>query len=109
MPRFLSTSRDSVCFLVDLCHDPVNGMPGPRRRLAREAGISDLRATTRETFPAIIIVVMKAIEECVLVAAAEARLSHVPRRVLPFPAQGHQREYVAQLTMVLRGIFKESG
>jgi hypothetical protein len=106
MSRFLTAFRDSGCYLVDLCHEPVNGMPRTRRRIARQAGIPFLGATMREAAPEIIIVVMKAIEGYVARAAAEAALNHVPRHVIPFPAQGHQRQYVDRLTMILRDFFR---
>lgn len=104
--QFLEAFRDKGFYLVDLCRDRVNGLSKRERRAARECGIASLVATIHELKPRVIIVVMKAIERYVAQAAEDARLTGCPRYVLPFPAQGHQREYVAQLTELLRRLEK---
>lgn len=109
MPQFLNAFRDLGCYLVDLCREPVNGLPRIQRLNARQAGIATLTSTIRRLAPTTIVIVMKAIEPWVSAAIAEAEMDDASRRVLPFPAQGHQREYVAQLTVVLEDIFRESG
>jgi len=104
--QFLEAFRDKGFYLADLCRDPVNRLSKPERRAARECGISSLAATIRELQPRMIVTVMKAIERYVVQAAEDAGLTGRPRYVLPFPAQGHQREYVAQLTELLRRLEK---
>lgn len=69
--------------------------------LARKAGIPQLVEAMRGLRPALIVVVMKAIEKDVAQAVREAGLGDVETRVLCFPARGHERKYVAGLTELI--------
>lgn len=89
--------RHQGFYLVDLCSQPVNGLVRRERTAARADGVMTLSKTIRETGPAAIVVVMKAIEPHVRLAASQADCGATPIFVLPFPAMGHEPEYVAQL------------
>jgi hypothetical protein len=93
---FLERFQSLGCFLLDLCSEPVNGLPPSERRDARERGVKALGEKLKDIQPFAIIVVMKAIAESVAQALLQVNLE-VPRYVLPFPAQGHEREYVSGL------------
>jgi hypothetical protein len=99
---FLDFFRDSGCYLIDACKEPVNNLPGPERAAARTAGEDGLASAIAELQPKAIIVVMKAIKQLVTRAVSRANLELPLIRVLPFPAQNHEREYVSELVLVLR-------
>jgi len=63
--------------------------------------VSALATTLSELSPLVIVVVMKAIAGCVAQAAALAAADTAPRYLLPFPTQGHQREYVCRLRKIV--------
>ena len=88
---------------MDLCREPVNRLPAEKRKIARMKGEKTFQQCLRDVRPLAIIVVMKGIVEHVDRAVKAAGLGAVPRHVVPFPAQGHIREYVT----LLRGIFQE--
>lgn len=73
----------------------------PRPRPGAGAGIPQLVEAMRGLRPALIVVVMKAIEKDVAQAVREAGLGDVETRVLCFPARGHERKYVAGLTELI--------
>lgn len=97
MPAFLERFYSPGCFLVDLCPVPVNHLSGPERRRLRRTGEPALARILSDTRPSAIIVVMIGIAASVDRAATAAGAERVPRYVLPFPAQGHEREYVRRL------------
>jgi hypothetical protein len=88
---------------MDLCCEPVNHISPEERKIARIKGEHRLEQYLRDVQPLVIIVVMKGIAEDVEHALKAAGLEAVPRYVLPFPAQGHEREYVTGL----RSIFQQ--
>jgi hypothetical protein len=96
MEQFLREFQGAGFFLRDLCVEPVNQLPRLERRAARRASESVLASRLRNDGPAAIVVVMKAIVPNVRRAIGAAGLDS-PVYVLPFPAQGHQREYVSAL------------
>jgi hypothetical protein len=100
---FLTDFGDRGFYLVDLCPNPVNHLTRPERRSAHRAAIPVLAASLRELRPARLIVVVKAIEDAVLLARDRAGLTALPVTALPFPAQGNQGNYVQQLISVLKG------
>ncbi|MCM2311248.1 MAG: hypothetical protein NDI84_07575 [Steroidobacteraceae bacterium] len=101
MERFLEEFQAAGCFLVDLCPQSVNQLPHVERGEARLEGERALATTLAELRPLTIVVVMRGIADNVEQAILQAELSEVPVFVLPFPAMGHQRAYVAGLRQVL--------
>lgn len=102
--QFLAAFCERGFYLVDLCQTPVNRLSKRARRAEHRAGVEELAAMLQELRPDRIVVVMKAIEPAVMKAVACAGLLGIPMDVLPFPAQGHQHEYVTGLTALLRRI-----
>jgi hypothetical protein len=105
--EFLRHFQSRGCFLMDLCREPVNHLPAEKRKIARMKGEQTLQQYLRDVRPLAIIVVMKGIVEHVERALKAAGLGVVPRHVVPFPAQGHEREYVAGLRSIFLEIEKE--
>jgi hypothetical protein len=105
---FLACFRDLNCYLVDLCPCPVNNLPRRQRTAARKAGKDHLVSTIAELQPDAAVVVMKGIKKLAMRAISQATQQSIPIRVLSFPAQGHEREYVTELTRVVQE-FKDQG
>lgn len=87
-------------YLRDLCLDPVNQLPRLAREQARRDGEVMLGARIRNDRPDAIVVVMKAIVPSVRRVLRSEGLE-IPLHVLPFPAFGHQRQFVEQLASLL--------
>lgn len=100
--QFLGAFQQSGCYLLDLCDTPVDALDRQQRRAARKQAIRSLSDPLSGMRPSLIVVVMKAIEREAAAAVRQAGLGDVTMRVLPFPAHGHQREYVEQLTELVR-------
>lgn len=102
---FLHFFQGKGCYLEDLCAETVNGLPRAERRRAREGGIAPLVYRLAASQPEVVIVVMKAIQRHVEQAVNHASKlpGWAPRclEALPFPAHGHQREYVDELKSLL--------
>lgn len=107
LSTFLKRFQSLGCFLLDLCSEPVNGLPPSERRNARKHGVQTLGEKLQHIQPLVIIVVMKGIEESVTQALRLANLETVPRYVLPFPAQGHEREYVSTLQDLMNTFWRD--
>jgi hypothetical protein len=88
LSTFLKRFESLGCFLLDLCSEPVNGLPPSERRNARKHGVQTLGEKLQGIEPFAIIVVMKGIGESVTQALRGAGLERVPRYVLPFPSTG---------------------
>jgi len=98
---FLETLRDLGCFLDDLCHSPVNNLPGPERRAARNRALPELAKRLREIHPGVIVCVMNAIVPVVRHAVERAGMHETPFHAVPFPAQSHEPQYVNQLAEIV--------
>ena len=98
---FLDTFRDLSCFLDDLCHFPVNNLPGPERRAARNRALPELAKRLREIHPGVIVCVMNAIVPVVRHAVERAGMHETPFHAVPFPAQSHEPQYVNQLAEIV--------
>ncbi len=59
--NFLFTFKAMGCYLIDLCEQPVNRMPEPKREQIRKVGIRPLGQALRYLQPQAVIVVMKKI------------------------------------------------
>lgn len=98
---FLATFRGLGCFLDDLCHSPVNDLPNPERRAARKSSVPGLALRLQKIRPEVVVSVMIAIEPAVRSALSVARMHATAFHSVPFPAQGHQQEYVEGLAQIL--------
>lgn len=94
--QFLEEFRDWGFYLIDLCEAPINHLKGRERCAARRAGERDLAGSLEQTDAEAVVVVMKGILPSVHRAIRSNGLE-VPVHSLPFPAHGHQRQYVEQL------------
>jgi hypothetical protein len=99
--RFLEVFRNSECFLADLSTTPANHLRDAERLAARTKGEAALAALIKERRPNAIVAVMKPLRPHVDRAVASARVPIKDIFCLPFPAQGHQQEYVKGLKRVL--------
>jgi hypothetical protein len=105
MEAFLAYFKTLGCFLVDLCPEPLNQRPQRERKRAHKLGVAALAGTLSELQPLAIVVVMKAISTSVTQAVGAAK--SVRRYDLPFPAQGHQRAYVARLRDIVSDLRRD--
>jgi hypothetical protein len=105
---FLQAFQSLGCYLDDLCLIPINKLTRAERKWHRSKSIPSLAARIRTDSPDAIVVVMQGIRRCVQQAAGRAGLDPGPVYSVPFPAMGHQQQYVAQLEDVLRR-FQEAG
>ena len=102
---FLQFFKLKGCYLDDLYPTPINDIKlKDVRKQRRKEGVAPLAVRMKTYEPHAIISVMRgkeSIEPDVLEARNLADLSSVQFYSLPFPAQGHQRCYVAELTNIL--------
>jgi hypothetical protein len=102
--RFLEVFKNSGCFLTDLCATPITQLPNAARLTERTKGEAALAALIKERPPNAIVIVMKSLRLHVdrAIAAAGVPIGKENVFYLPFPVQGHQQEYVAELKRILR-------
>ncbi len=100
---FLKRFQSLGCFLTDLCPLPANSLPTKERTDARRKGERALANTIKSAQPDAIVIVMRGIAESAAQAIDKAGANAIPCYVLPFPAQGHERQYVSEL----RGIVSD--
>ena len=105
---FLEHFTASKCYLVDLCVEPVNAIVPTERRANCRSGEARLATELHALQPEVVIVVMKGIAPHVRRAIANAGLEQLAVYVLPFPAMGHQPQYVQGLRTIL-GELRASG
>jgi hypothetical protein len=99
---FLYYFKMCGCYLDDLCHAPVNQLPNQERNARRTAGVHGLADRIRRYQPLAIITIMRAVLPYLEQALEMANLSVLPYYALPFPGQGHQMQYIEQLTGILQ-------
>ena len=99
--RFLRSFADAGCFLEDLSHSPVDGLPPHERERALEECVKSFAQRLRSISPKFVVVFLKKIAPLVERAAALAGFPHEQIHVLPFPGNGHQNKYVSALTALL--------
>lgn len=100
-PEFLRFFKTAGCYLDDLSHVPVDGMPSKERERVLTASVPALARRIRRYDPEVVIVVLKKIEGHVREALRRARID-APTYVLPFPGQGHQAVYRRRLSRILK-------
>jgi len=101
---FLSFFMAVGCYLDDLSYAPVDDLPRPERRKAVDGCVAALAGRMKEHQPEYVIAVLKSIEAPVRRAAHIANLQ-VPVHAVPFPGQGNQRRFVAELSEILKPIY----
>jgi hypothetical protein len=99
---FLDTFQRLGCYLEDLSLRPIDKLPKPEKRRAREAAVPGLARRLRGLAPRLVVVVVKGIRPQVDDALDRAGLGAVPCEALPFPGQWHRADYVAELTELVR-------
>lgn len=79
---FLAVFRDSGCYLVDLCPEPVDHLDAKSRRAACQAGEASLARTIARLRPPSIATIVRSIEGNVLSAKTHAKwngtIIHLP-------------------------------
>lgn len=100
---FLESFRKLDCYLVDLCGNPVDNMPGKQRRFACAQGEVRLAAIIRRFNPEVIVTVVRSIAANVERAQARTRWpgTHIE---LPYPGRWktHRVAFEQALGPVLR-------
>ena len=99
---FLDAFQQLGCYLEDLSLRPIDKLPKPEKRRAREATVPGLARRLRGLTPRLVVVVVKGIRPQVDDALDRAGLAAVPCEALPFPGQWHRADYVAELTELVR-------
>lgn len=99
---FLPAFQQMGCYLEDLSLKPIDKLPAPEKRRARKAAVPGLARRLKGKDPRLVVIVVKGIAPQVEQAIDEAGLADVPTEALPFPGQWHRREYVDQLTGLVR-------
>ena len=101
---FLKFFKDSGCYLVDLCHEPVDDLPyKSRERRSRRRAVSDFGQYIKNAQPRAIITIGKDIWNHVQNAIKSAGLGlERPTWWFYFPAQSHQVKYVEELYVALK-------
>lgn len=100
--EFLTDFMDKGFYLDDLCREPVNNVLPNERRKARIAGVLPLSVRIETYNPDLVVCVMRSIARDVEEAALIACIERENIVILPFPAQGHHREFVEGLVKVIR-------
>lgn len=70
--NFLEVFRDSGCYLIDLCAEPVDQIDSKSRKAAHVCGQAPLRRSIAELGPSMIVPLLVSIAEIVSRAASEA-------------------------------------
>jgi len=108
---FLDFFKSKCCYLEDICSESVNGMPlhSPGRESARQLGVAPLSLKVAEMRPAVIVVLMKAIETSVNTAVRDSGFKPRYQFATPFPSHGEKNRLncVKQNTTILRLLLKE--
>lgn len=100
-PDFLTTFMQLGCYLEDLCPHPLNRLAKADRRRRRKLYINNLSSRIIAHAPRKILIVVRAIVPAVEQAAALAGFDSRHIYSLPFPAQGHQAQYIGGLAAIL--------
>lgn len=93
-------------WLYDICEEPINGLPDSERKLRIKNNISRLIETINILNPKLIIVIKKGfVRDIAIPKIINLGFSENTNLFnLPFPACGQQRNYVTQLTSILKCI-----
>jgi hypothetical protein len=86
---FLETFRDTSCYLIDLCSEPVDRLDAKSRRAACVEGESPLAKAVTRLHPVVIATVVRSIESNVIRAAARANWNGLMVQ-LPYPGRWSQ-------------------
>lgn len=108
LPEFLSFFKAKGCYLDDLSYDPVDSLRKPVRRRTVNGCVGAFAKRLQQFEPQHVIAFLKSIEAPVRKAVEVANLS-MPVHAVPFPGQGNQRRFVAELSDVLKAIHAPDG
>jgi hypothetical protein len=89
------------CYLDDISHDAIDDLPVLERKQAINGCIDSFAQRLRDYKPDAIIVFLKRIASPVTIAASLANIPREKLMFLPFPGNGHQNRYVAELVAFL--------
>ena len=87
--------------MEDLSHSPVNHLPRQKRTQALDLCVDDFAGRLQDLSPELVIVLLKKIAPLVGRAVVKAGIPLSMIRILPFPGNGHQNQYVASLATIL--------
>ena len=101
--NFLAVFQQRGCYLVDLCHEPVDRLDMDQRRTLRKAGERDLARQLKCLRPVMIAAVLRSIVNNVENAAS---LAAWQGRILQFPYPGrwsrHREAFIQALAPIVR-------
>ncbi len=98
---FLEAFRDSGCWLDDISLEPVNHLSRSERKALLWDQTPGFRERLAAACPDYLVVSLKSIVP--FVEEALSQVSRPPKvHYLPFPGNGHQREYMDQLAEILQ-------
>ncbi|MGC2064118.1 MAG: hypothetical protein WA610_14175 [Thermodesulfovibrionales bacterium] len=101
---FLDEFKAKGFYLDDLCPIPVNHMNNAERVVIYEESAANFAERLKEIRPEAVITVKRTIEAHISRALIIAGLSNIPNYSLPFPAMGHQMQYVQELSEVIHDL-----
>jgi hypothetical protein len=99
--EFLAFFKEHGCYLEDLSVAPVNTMSRAERIARLKESVPRLSPRIRELNPEVVVAVLRRIEPFVR-EAIELAGGNPAFRVLPFPGQGHQKNYVTGLSEIVK-------
>ena len=102
---FLSFFEAEGCYLDDLSYVPVDNLPRAERRRAIDACVDEFTKRLVEFRPQHVVAVLKSIGLPVRKAVQFANLT-APVYAVPFPGQGNQPRFIAELTEILKLIYE---
>jgi len=90
---FLHSFKDAGLYLDDLVLTPINGCRKSDRQRLRLQAVPGLKSRIRKYRPALVVAIMKGIAPFVREAAEGIAWVEV----VPFPGNGHQREFLIEM------------
>ena len=102
--EFLDFFKAKGCYLDDISHDPVDHLARAERKRALGHCVDSFGARLAYYDPKLVVAILKSIETYVNRAAESAHII-CPVHAVPFPGQGHQRRFAAELLQILRPFY----
>ena len=108
LPFSIALFREYGCWLYDVCHVPVNGLPNAVRRDHIRAGLSQLISTLKELRPQYTVVVKRGDMRKIVFQSicSHGFIAGETAFNLPFPACGWQKKYQDELAEIIRRIIR---
>jgi hypothetical protein len=99
---FLAEFKAKCFFLDDLVLHPINKIKDKKERNEhRQKAVSSLARRMAVYQPAMVVILMCAIEKMVVNAMADAGLSHIPYYVTPFPIHYHRNLFKERMSDII--------